>query len=122
MARIKQRDSALELAFRRALWREGVRYRKNARAFGTPDLLFSSARLVVFIDSCFWHGCHHHCRKPKSNVVFWEEKLRRNRERDKLVTRHYRDRGWRVMRFWEHQLVRDQGRCIQSVLGHLRAV
>ena len=116
MARIRQRDSGIEMALRLAVWRAGVRYRKNVRIYGTPDLVVSRAKLVVFVDSCFWHACRHHCRRPKSNIEFWEGKLARNRRRDRAVTRHYRQRGWTVLRFWEHTLRRDLGACVKAIL------
>lgn len=116
MSRVKQRDSGIERALRSALWRAGVRYRKHVRMRGTPDLAVASARVVVFVDSCFWHGCRFHCRRPKSNVDFWNQKIERNRRRDVKVNRHYRRRGWTVLRFWEHQLNRDLQSCVARVI------
>ena len=115
MSRIRQRDSKIELALRSALWRTGIRYRKHVRIYGTPDLVISSACILVFVDSCFWHGCRFHCRRPKSNVDFWEAKIARNRKRDLKVTRYYRRRGWIVLRFWEHQLSEDLESCVERV-------
>src|SRR3954469_7146062 len=111
MSRVKQRDSRIELRLRLALWRAGVRYRKHVRVFGTPDLVLRRARILIFVDSCFWHGCRYHCRRPKSNVAFWATKIARNRWRDRRVNRYYRRRGWTVIRFWEHQLD-DVDRCV----------
>ena len=115
MSRVGQRDTDIELLLRQALWREGVRYRKNVKIVGTPDLAFKGRRLVVFVDSCFWHGCRFHCRRPKSNTAFWEAKIERNRRRDVRVTRHYRRRGWTVLRFREHALRQDLERCVRLV-------
>ncbi|MGE3779431.1 MAG: very short patch repair endonuclease [Pirellulaceae bacterium] len=117
MSRIKQRDSAIERQLRSAVWRAGLRYRKNVRIHGTPDLVFRSAKVLVFVDSCFWHGCRFHCRMPKSNVEFWKTKIMRNRRRDLRVTRFYRRRGWTVLRFWEHQLLRDPDGCVNRVIA-----
>lgn len=121
MSRIKQRDSAIEVALRRELWTRGIRFRKNVRIFGTPDLALRKYRLVVFVDSCFWHGCPRHCRRPKSNRRFWDAKIERNRRRDVKVTRHYRRQGWTVIRFWEHELVRDPKSCADSVCSAIAA-
>lgn len=115
MSRIKQKDSKLEVALRKSLWSAGVRYRKNVRQFGTPDIVVTRHRLVVFVDSCFWHGCRWHCRRPKTNKKFWNEKIARNKRRDRLVTRYYRRRGWTVLRFWEHQL-QELPSCVEEVL------
>jgi len=116
MARIKQRDTKIEVRLRKALWRAGIRYRKNVRMFGTPDLFLSKPRVLVFVDSCFWHGCRFHCRKPKSNTTFWETKITRNRKRDKRVTRHYRRRGYVVLRFWEHEILADLDNCVTKIM------
>ena len=115
MAQIKGRGSELETKFFRALWKHGVRYRKHRSLFGRPDLTISKAQLVVFVDSCFWHGCRYHCRRPKSNRAFWDNKIAKNRKRDTAVNRYYRRRGWRVLRFWEHQLERDFDACVEEV-------
>jgi len=80
-------------------WR---RHKKGA--FGSPDFLFTKEKLVVFVDGCFWHGCAKHCVMPKSKIEYWEPKIARNRFRDGAVTKHYRKKGWRVMRIWEHAL------------------
>ena len=88
--------------------------------YGTPDIVFRSAKVVVFADSCFWHRCRYHCRRPKSNIGFWNDKLARNRKRDANVNRHYRQRGWLVIRFWEHRLNRDHDACVEEVLLGLK--
>ena len=116
MARIKQRDSQLELEFRRKLWHAGIRYRKHVRVFGTPDLMLRKLKILIFIDSCFWHGCSFHCRMPKSNIAFWETKINRNRARDKKVSRYYRRRGYIVLRFWEHKIQADLAGCVSQIL------
>jgi DNA mismatch endonuclease (patch repair protein) len=119
MARVKQKDSQIERRLRLALWSAGIRYRKNVRIFGTPDLVISANRVLIFVDSCFWHGCRFHYQQPKSNADFWQSKIDRNRRRDRKVTRHYRRKGWTVVRFWEHQLAADFERCVQRVVQML---
>lgn len=116
MSSVKQRDSGIERMLRLALWGRGLRYRKNVRIYGTPDIVFPASRILVFVDSCFWHGCRFHCRRPKSNVDFWESKIARNRRRDLKVTRFYRRRGWVVLRFWEHRLQNDLDACVERVV------
>jgi len=120
MSLIKQRDTKLEQRFRTALWATGVRYRKNVRIYGTPDVVIRRARMLIFLDSCFWHGCRYHCRRPKSNTPFWDKKISRNRERDRAVTRFYRRRGWIVLRFWEHKLRADFENCVKKVVAGVR--
>ena len=61
-------------------------------------------KLVIFIDSCFWHGCKRHFRVPKSNKLYWQLKIEKNKNRDKEVTKFYKKHGWIILRFWEHDL------------------
>lgn len=71
-----------------------------------PDFVFRRARLAVFVDGCFWHGCPRHGTQPAGNRTFWKNKFAGNRARDLLVTRALRRAGWRVLRIWEHDLHR----------------
>jgi DNA mismatch endonuclease (patch repair protein) len=71
---------------------------------GKPDFVFEDARLVVFLDGCYWHGCPKCYRAPSSNTGYWSQKFARNKARDKRVGRLLRAEGWRVVRFWEHQI------------------
>lgn len=104
MAKVKGRETNLEKAFRSLLWKKGVRYRKNnAKYFGKPDLLIRKMKIVIFIDSCFWHGCIEHLRLPSSNKDYWITKIKRNRIRDKEVNHYYEDTHWTIIRIWEHE-------------------
>jgi DNA mismatch endonuclease (patch repair protein) len=108
MSRVKSKETKLEKAFLARLWRAGVRYRKrNDAYFGKPDILLKGKRLVLFIDSCFWHGCGEHLRMPTSNQRYWQKKIDRNRARDEAVRKHYIGQGWTIIRVWEHD-VRDE--------------
>ena len=86
-----------------------------------PDFVFKRARLALFVDGCFWHGCPKHATKPNSNRAFWRRKLSANKDRDEFVTRALRRAGWRVLRLWEHELAkRNKERLlhrIQRALG-----
>ena len=79
-------------------------WRRHLPLPGRPDFVFRRARVAVFVDGCFWHGCPQHGRSPGSNAAYWLPKLARNRARDRLNTRELRRRGWRVIRLWEHSL------------------
>lgn len=105
MSHVRNRDSKIEIGFRKELWKHGFRYRKNSRKyFGTPDIVLPKHNTVIFIDSCFWHGCADHCRLPSTRQNFWVSKIERNKERDKEVMRHYKNEGWKIFRIWEHDL------------------
>ncbi len=101
------RDTLPELAVRSGLHRRGLRYRVNARPEPalrrTADLVFVGARVAVFIDGCFWHGCPQHATRPQKNAEWWAAKLDRNKERDTDTSRQLEQSGWLVLRFWEHE-------------------
>lgn len=75
---------------------------------GNPDFVFPVARLVVFVDGCFWHGCPRCYGAPRRNVRFWREKLLYNKARDRRITASLRANGWKVLRLWEHDLMRER--------------
>lgn len=105
MSRVKSRDSKIESLFRRELWKRGFRYRKSySRYFGKPDVVLKRHKAVIFVDSCFWHGCSKHCRIPATQKNYWLGKIAGNKKRDKEVTKHYKTEGWKVFRIWEHEL------------------
>lgn len=79
-------------------------WRRNSKMFGKPDFVFHKAKLAVFVDGCFWHGCPAHGEIPATNRAFWKSKLERNRKRDLLVARTLRRNGWKVLRLWQHDL------------------
>ncbi|AWD25830.1 very short patch repair endonuclease [Micrococcus luteus] len=103
----KGRDTKPEVAVRRRVHAAGLRYRVNAKPEKdlrrTADLLFRPAAVAVFIDGCFWHGCPEHYIAPKANGGFWADKVARNKERDAETTALLAERGWEVLRFWEHE-------------------
>jgi DNA mismatch endonuclease (patch repair protein) len=107
MSRQRRRDTASEVLLRRELFRRGLRYRVDHPLPGLPrrraDITFTNARVVVFVDGCFWHSCPQHATAPANNRVWWAEKLARNVARDRETDRHLRALGWFVLRFWEHE-------------------
>lgn len=104
MSRIKGKNTKPELKLRKALWKKGLRYRLNYNLPGKPDLVFVKAKIAIFVDGCFWHGCPLHGSIPKSNHEFWTKKIKKNIERDKEVTKTLQQSGWTVLRFWTHDL------------------
>ncbi|MFC3418565.1 very short patch repair endonuclease [Salinicoccus hispanicus] len=122
MSRIRA-QSKLENRITKALWAEGYRFRKNVRKLrGTPDIAIQKYKVVIFIDSCFWHVCPEHGNWPKSNQEFWNQKLARNMERDRSVdAHHYHDREWHIMRLWEHEFKNDFERSIKKIAEFIEA-
>ena len=109
MARVRGRDTGPEMALRRALWSEGLRYRLHARDLpGRPDLVFRSKRLAVFVHGCFWHrhDCPAGSREPKTNRAFWRSKFEANVARDANARDALKASGWSVLAVWECELRR----------------
>jgi DNA mismatch endonuclease (patch repair protein) len=71
---------------------------------GKPDVVFARHKIAIFVDGCFWHGCPQHLRMPASNQEYWTKKIERNKRRDQQVNALLQDEGWRVLRFWEHDI------------------
>lgn len=107
MSRQASRDTTQEVAVRRILHAAGLRYRVNLPVPGmrrrTIDIAFTRARIAVFLDGCFWHGCPQHATRPKANAEWWRLKLEKNIARDRDTTLHLEGSGWTVLRFWEHE-------------------
>jgi DNA mismatch endonuclease, patch repair protein len=118
----RRTDTKPELALRRALHRQGYRFRKDYRldlADGKrvrPDIAFTARRVAVFVDGCFWHACPEHGSRPAANVWYWEPKLRRNVERDRAADAALAAAGWNVVRVWEHETL---DAAVTAVLGAL---
>ena len=116
----RRRDTALELAFRRALFAAGLRYRVDHRIAPLrrrADIAFTRWRVAVFLDGCFWHSCPLHATMPKANREWWREKLQANVTRDRHTDDVLAGQGWRVVRIWEHDNVPDGAGRILGVLA-----
>ncbi len=108
-------DTSIETTLRRALFKRGIRYRKNvSNILGKPDIAIKKYRLLVFCDGDFWHGKKY--RGVKTNKGFWDEKIKRNRERDLEYTIQLRDEGWTVLRFWESEINKDVEKCVDIIV------
>ncbi len=83
-------------------------WRRKARVFGKPDFVFRAARVAVFVDGCFWHGCPRHATRPANRAAWWADKLSGNARRDRRVNRTLRAAGWTVLRVWECALTRKR--------------
>lgn len=103
------RDTTPELAVRREAHRRGLRYfvdRAPVKGLRRrADLVFPAARVAVFVDGCFWHGCSEHHTVAKTNSSFWATKVSANRARDRDTDRQLTEAGWTVVRIWEHESV-----------------
>lgn len=108
--------SKLESIVTKELWKKGYRFRRNSKdLFGKPDISIKKYKIVIFIDSCFWHQCPIHGNMPKTNVEFWKKKLSRNIERDKEVNQYYKEEGWNIKRVWEHEVKKNLNEVIEDI-------
>ena len=112
MQAVRQRDTPKEIAIRRDLYAVGLRYRVDFRLCKAvncrADIVFTKARVAIFIDGCFWHGCPKHGTLPKTtNRLFWQSKIAANRQRDRKIKKQLQAAGWTVLRFWEHDSIVD---------------
>ncbi|MFD9480936.1 very short patch repair endonuclease [Streptomyces nojiriensis] len=114
------RDTAQEMAVRRLLHASGLRFRVNVPVPGMPrrtiDIAWSGAKIAVFLDGCFWHGCPQHATQPKANAEWWRTKLGKNMARDRETRAHLEAAGWIVLRFWEH----EEATAIADIVRHTR--
>lgn len=86
---------------------------------GKPDFLFSEQQIAVFVDGCFWHGCPKHYRRPSTSQTYWDAKVARNMARDKKNRARLRRAGWRVIRFWEHEIKDSPAACALKIKSML---
>ncbi|MDR0475229.1 MAG: very short patch repair endonuclease [Treponema sp.] len=120
MSHIRSFDTKPEIFFRKALWKWGIRYRKNVRSlFGTPDIAIKKYKMVIFIDGDFWHG--NDWRKkhfPSQEALlssysdYWQKKIKRNIVRDTEVKKYYKKIGWTILRFWTSDTEKNLNKCI----------
>lgn len=125
MSGVRAKHTLPELRLRKALWAAGIRYRTHSKQLpGRPDISIQKYKLAIFIDGGFWHGYEWEKRKPrmKSNRGFWIPKIERNMQRDQENNRSLENFGYTVLRFWDHEVKKDLGRCLKAVLDHINAL
>lgn len=120
MSKIRGKDTSIELALRKALWKRGIRYRKNYRELpGTPDIAITKYKIAIFCDSEFFHGKNWEILKPKlekgTNGDYWVSKITRNMERDNEKDKQLTFLGWTVIHFWGKEILKNPGECIAVV-------
>jgi DNA mismatch endonuclease, patch repair protein len=122
MARIRSKDTKPELLLRRALWAAGARgWRCHAKCVpGKPDLAFTRHKIAVFVDGRFWHG-HPDFFTPGKSGDYWDAKIARTQERDRLANQALAANGWQVLRFWDFEVEDELDRVVAAVLGALRS-
>jgi DNA mismatch endonuclease (patch repair protein) len=126
MGRVRQKDTDAEVALRRELYRQGLRYRVGFEISKKPrrvaDIAFPGLKIAVFVDGCFWHGCPEHATWPKKNAEFWRQKIETNRARDVDTNARLREAGWTVLRFWRHECPIEAAKIISRHVITARSV
>ncbi|UER54609.1 very short patch repair endonuclease [Kineosporiaceae bacterium SCSIO 59966] len=120
MSTLRRKDNGSELAVRRLLHGAGYRFRVHYPVPGLPrrtiDIAFTRAKVAVFVDGCFWHGCPEHGTRPRSNAEWWSSKLDANMARDRDTDDALEKLGWTVLRLWEHE---EPARAAERVMAAL---
>jgi DNA mismatch endonuclease (patch repair protein) len=118
MSKIRSNNTKPELLLQRKLWGQGLRFSKKISNLpGKPDIVLEKTRIAIFIDGEFWHGYkwREKRKKIKANRPYWVPKIERNISRDKRNNQRLRKAGWKVIRFWEHQITKDLPKCIKKI-------
>ena len=118
MKYIRSKDTKIEVMFRKALWHEGIRYRKNYKALpGCPDIAITKHKIAVFCDGEFWHGKDWAKKEPriKSNREYWIPKIERNIQRDNEIDQQLKSMGWVVVRFWGLDIKKNLPACVDCI-------
>jgi len=118
MQAVKASNSELEIKLGKVLWKANLRYRRHYKKLpGKPDFVLVRHRIAIFCDSHFWHGYKWEQKRlnHKSNKEFWYNKIQRNIERDKEVNEMLTEMGWKVIRFWEHEIKEDEMACVAKI-------
>ncbi len=122
MAKIKSKNTKPERLLRKALYANGVRFRMNVKTLvGAPDIVIRKYKLAVFVDGEFWHGQDWENRKKKlnTNKDFWQPKIERNMQRDRIVSQQLVKKGYTVFRFWQQDVQKNLGSCVNAILTHI---
>ena len=118
MSRIKSKDTLIEVLLRKALWHDGIRYRKNyTKMPGSPDIVLTKHRIAIFCDGEFWHGNDWERKKLKiaSNREYWIRKIERNIDRDNEINQKLFGNGWTVIRFWGNEIRDNVEGCVADI-------
>lgn len=123
MGNVSLKGGKSETALAKALWKEGLRYRKNYKRLpGSPDIAITKYKVAVFVDGEFWHGENWAERKTrlKSNKDYWIEKIEENIARDQRNDELLKELGWTPIHFWEKEVKKDLQKCVHRVIDEIQ--
>jgi DNA mismatch endonuclease (patch repair protein) len=121
MSKIRSKDTKPELILRKKLWERNLRYRLHKRDARNADIVFAKNKIAVFVDGDFWHGYNWKIQGKIPPKGFWQEKIKRNMKRDKKTAEWLEKEGWKVIRFWEHEVIEDVEGCIEMIVIELNS-
>lgn len=122
MRAIRSSNTGMENKVCKILWNKGIRFRKNVKNLpGKPDIAIKKFKTVIFLDSCFWHKCPEHFKRPKSNLEYWDPKIAGNAARDNDVNNYYMQNKWNILRIWEHEIKNDFDNAVDKILKFIQS-
>jgi DNA mismatch endonuclease (patch repair protein) len=123
MQNIRSKNTIPELLIMDELKRRKIYFAKHVdKIIGKPDIVFRRKKVIVFIDSDFWHCNPAKFIMPTTNVEYWEEKFKRNKTMDKLVNKTLKKDGWKVIRIWESAIKKDKNKAVNKILENIEKV
>lgn len=121
MSQIKGKNTKPEVIVRQKLFQNGCRgYRIHSKLIGKPDIVFTKKKTAVFIDGCYWHKCSSCFVRPKTRTKWWMKKIEGNVKRDKEVNKILKKDGWKVLRFWEHEVRRNPDKVSKKIIAEIK--
>lgn len=122
MQAVKQSGSVIERCIQKELRKKKICFVTNDKLLpGKPDIALKKKKVVVFIDSCFWHSCPKHTKIPKTNRTYWSIKIQNNKKRDKKISSLYKKMHWKILRFWGHEITKDNlPKVIKKIIQNIK--
>jgi len=119
MSRIRSKNTSLEIEFRKLLWKNGLgRYRIHYNLPGKPDIVYVSKKIVIFLDGDFWHGYNWKKLGKVPPRKYWQKKIQKNIDRAKKYNKMLKKDGWKVIRIWEHEVKKNEGKFISKIIKY----
>ena len=114
MSRIRGTNTKIDLKMKDMLGDTRYRFEMYPKMFGNPDFAHRRKKIIIFCDGDFWHG-YKYQEKKRLSKKFWRDKIEGNMKRDQKITRKLRSEGWSVLRFWEHDIEKNPGKCMRRI-------
>ena len=121
MQNIRSKGTLPERIIMSALKAEGIYFSSHAKNIvGCPDIIFRRKKIVVFIDSDFWHGHSSRFILPKTNTDYWQQKIKNNKQRARFVNKKLKEQGWKILHIWEYDIKHNPTRCVRKIISTLK--